>query len=496
MSKTPSTIAVEDPARGTTIASPPVIGRAAVQALTARARAAQAGWWAAGFRGRAAVLRELRRRLLREDERIIKTICAETGKPYDDALWELSVAVENLTFWTRHAERYLADEKVPARSLLTIGKRVRVRYEPLGLVGVIGPWNYPLVNAFCDCVPPLMAGNAVILKPSEVTPLTSLLMAELLADCGLPDGVFSVATGGAATGEAVVDAADSVMFTGSPRTGRAVMERAMQTMTPVALELGGKDAMIVCADADLDRAANGAAYYGLLNAGQICVSVERVYVEAPVHDEFVAKLVANVRTLRQGPPAGPGAVDVGAITFPPQIDIVEEHVHDAVEKGACVEVGGRRRSGQGRFYQPTVLTGVTHEMRCMREETYGPTIPVMRVADVDEAVRLANDSDYGLQASVWTRDLDKGEAIARRIEAGAVCINDAMTNNLAFGAPMGGWKGSGVGHRNGAGGIRKYCRAQTVMTTRVAPRRDAHMFPYARWRAQLVRRLLKLLYGQ
>jgi len=490
------TIDVEDPARGEIIGSVPVLDAQAVQALAARARMAQVGWAASGFGARAEVLHRARRWLMANSERMIATICQETGKTYEDAQLEVGIAAQSFAFWAKASAKYLADEKVSALSPLTLGKRVMVRYEPVGVVGVIGPWNYPLVNAFCDCVPALMAGNAVILKPSEVTPLTALLTAEMLTEAGMPADVFSVATGDGETGGAIVDVCDYVMFTGSTRTGKAVMKRAAETLTPVSLELGGKDPMIVCADANLDRAANAAAYYGLLNSGQVCISVERVYVERSVHDEFVRKLVDNVRALRQGVPEGPGTVEVGALTFAPQIDIIDAHVSDAVERGATVEIGGHRGSGPGRFYEPTVLTGVTHEMRCMREETFGPTIPVMAVDDVDDAVRMANDSEYGLQASVWTRDVAKGRAIARRVEAGAVVVNDALTNYAAMGAPMGGWKTSGVGSRHGAYGIRKYCKTQTIMSQRFAPKKDLNMFPYSAKRTKLLARIVKAAYGR
>jgi acyl-CoA reductase-like NAD-dependent aldehyde dehydrogenase len=490
------TIDVEDPARGTTIASIAVLDERAVQELAARGRMAQVGWSASGFAARARVFDAARRWLMVNSERMIETICSETGKTFEDAQLEVGVAAQSFAFWAKSAPKYLADEPVSALSPLTVGKKVMVRYEPVGLVGVIGPWNYPLVNAFCDCVPALMAGNAVILKPSEVTPLTALLTAEMLTEAGMPVDVFGVATGDGETGGALVDAADYVMFTGSTKTGRAVMRRAADTLTPVSLELGGKDPMIVCADADLDRAANAAAYYGLMNSGQVCISVERVYVEQGVHDEFVRKLVDNVRELRQGVPGGPGTVEVGALTFAPQIDIVDAHVRDAVEQGARVEIGGHRGAGPGRFYEPTVLTGVTHQMRCMREETFGPTIPVMAVADIDEAVRMANDSEYGLQASVWTKDVAKGQQLARRVEAGAVVVNDALTNYGAMGAPMGGWKSSGVGTRHGAHGIRKYCKTQTIMSQRFAPKKDPNMFPYKPWRSKLLGRLVKTIYGR
>ena len=338
-----------------------------------------------------------------------------------------------------------------------------VRYAPLGVIGVIGPWNYPLNNSFGDCIPALAAGNSVVMKPSEITPLTSLLMAEMLAESGIPENVFQVATGRGETGAALIDEVDFVMFTGSVATGKKVMAQAAQTLTPVSLELGGKDPMIVLADADLERATNAAISYGLNNSGQVCISVERIYVEESVHDEFVDKLTEKVRGLRQGPPGEPGTVDVGAIIFPPQMEIIEAHVRDAVEKGAKVVTGGEPGAGPGRFYPPTILTDVDHSMSCMVEETFGPTLPVMKVADAERAIELANEGPYGLQASVWTRDEQRGEEVARRVEAGSVCVNDAQVNYAALELPMGGWKESGLGSRHGKDGIRKYTRRQSLM---------------------------------
>jgi acyl-CoA reductase-like NAD-dependent aldehyde dehydrogenase len=457
----------------------------------------QRGWQALGFEGRAQVFHAARRWLFEHSERMIQTICSETGKTYEDAEAELALAAGSFSFWARHAARYLADEKLRSTSPLAPGRRVLVRYSPVGVVGVIGPWNYPLANSFCDCVPALMAGNAVVLKPSEVTPLTSLVVAEMMDACGTPPGVFAVVTGARETGEALIDGVDFVMFTGSTATGRRVMERAARTLTPVSLELGGKDPMIVLADADLERAANAAATYAMNNSGQVCISVERVYVEAPVYDEFVSKVTEQVSQLRQGPPGGPGEVEVGAVTAPAQVEIIERHVLDATERGASVLVGGhRRQTGRGRFFEPTVLVGVDHSMAAMREETFGPTLPIMRVADAEEAIRLANDSPYGLQASVFTRDMKRAEQIARRIEAGAVTINDSQVNYAVFNAPMGGWKQSGIGVRHGPSGIRKYCRTQTILFLSRAPKRDLHMFPNRRWRSKLLARLVKLIYGR
>jgi acyl-CoA reductase-like NAD-dependent aldehyde dehydrogenase len=341
-----------------------------------------------------------------------------------------------------------------------------------------------------------MAGNSVILKPSEVTPLSSLLIAEMLKECGIPDGVFQVATGDGQTGAALIAEVDCVMFTGSSRTGKAVMKAAADVLVPCYLELGGKDPMIVCADANVDRAANAAAFWSMNNAGQVCISVERCYVEAPIYDEFVQKVTENVRSLRQGVPTGVGTVDVGAVIFPPQLDIVEDHVRDAVAKGAKILTGGHARSGAGRFFEPTVLVDVDHTMKCMQEETFGPTLPIMKIANAEEGVRLANDSEYGLQASVWTGDTDKGEALARRIEAGVVCVNDAQVNYTALNLPMGGWKTSGLGTRHGSAGIRKYTKVQSLLVTKRALKREPFMFPYKARQTMILRRFFKLLYGR
>ena len=371
-----------------------------------------------------------------------------------------------------------------------------VRYRPVGVVGVIGPWNYPLVNSVGDAIPALAAGNAVVVKPSEVTPLTSLLFAQCLVESGVPADVFQVASGGPETGEALIDAVDMIMFTGSTRTGRKVMERAAKTLTPVSLELGGKDPMIVLADADLERAANAAVYYSMQNGGQTCISIERVYVEAPIYDEFVTRVTEKTKALRQGVPNGPGTVDVGAMPFPPQLEIVEKHVQQARDAGARVTAGGHARRGLGRFYEPTVIADVDHSMTAMREETFGPTLPVMKVADEEEAIKYANDSPYGLGAAVFTKDLARGQRVARRIEAGAVCINDAALNYLALELPMGGWKESGLGVRHGPAGLKKYTRQQAIMTTRFALRREIHYFPYNKRVTALLERGIKLFWGR
>jgi acyl-CoA reductase-like NAD-dependent aldehyde dehydrogenase len=492
-------IPVENPATGQIVASVPDLDAAAVADMAARARAAQPNWEAFGFEARGRILLRAQKWLIDNSERVIDTIISETGKTYEDAEFaEIAYAANAFGFWAKEAPKYLGDERVKSAQIMLKGKKLILRYRPLGLVGVIGPWNYPLTNSFGDCIPALAAGNSVILKPSEVTPLTSMVLAEGLRECGLPDGVFQVATGRGGTGAALIEHVDMIMFTGSTRTGRKVAEEAAKRLIPCSLELGGKDPMIVLSDADLERAANIAVYYSMQNAGQTCISIERVYVEAPVYDEFVGKVTEKVRALRVGAPKGPGSVDVGAITFPPQLDTIKEHVSDAIDKGARVLTGGNSVEGvSGRFYQPTVLVDVDHTMKAMTEETFGPTLPIMKVADADEAVRLANESPYGLGASVFTRDTERGEAIARRLEAGAANVNDALVNYTALELPMGGAKASGLGSRHAAGGIRKYCSQQAiVITPRIAMKREVHMFPYKARTTRMISRFFKFMYGR
>jgi acyl-CoA reductase-like NAD-dependent aldehyde dehydrogenase len=492
------TIPVENPATGDVIGTIPVLGAEQIKDMARRARAAQPQWEAIGFEGRGRVLRRAQKWMLDHADQVIETVVSETGKTYEDAqLADLGYTVTALGFWSKEGPKYLKDERVPSwKNPIAAGKKLVIRYAPIGVVGVIGPWNYPIANSFGDCIPALMAGNAVILKPSEVTPLSSLLMIDMMRECGLPEDVFGVATGDGSTGAALIGEVDCVMFTGSSRTGKAVMKAAADALVPCYLELGGKDPMIVCADANLERAANAAAFYSMNNGGQVCISVERCYVEEPIYDQFVAKVTENVRGLRQGVPTDVGTVDVGAVIFPPQLDIVDEHVRDAVEKGAKVLTGGHAKRDGGRFFEPTVLVDVDHSMKLMQEETFGPTLPIMKIANAEEGVRLANDSTYGLQASVWTGDVERGEALARRIEAGVVCVNDAQINYTALNLPMGGWKASGLGTRHGANGIRKYTKIQSLLVTRRALKRELFMFPYTARSTMLLRRMFKVLYGR
>jgi acyl-CoA reductase-like NAD-dependent aldehyde dehydrogenase len=494
-------ITVINPGTGAQIATVPDLDADTVAELAKRARAAQIGWDAYGFEGRAAVLRRMQKWLMDNADRVTETIVSETGKTYEDArLAEIAYGGGAFGFWAKNAEKYLEDERVSSAAVAVKGKKLILRHRPLGLIGVIGPWNYPLINSFGDCIPALAAGNSVILKPSEVTPLTSMLLAEGLRESGLPADVLQIATGRGETGAALIEQVDMIMFTGSTKTGRKVAEAAARRLIPASLELGGKDPMVVLRDADIERAANTAVWGSMMNAGQTCISIERAYVEAPVYDEFVAKVSEKVRALRQGESGAPGSVDVGAVTFPPQLDVIEDHVSDAVAKGARVLVGGKRggEGSGGDFFEPTVLVDVDHTMKCMTEETFGPTLPIMKVADEEEAVRLANDSIYGLAGSVFGRDTAHAESVARRLDTGAVCVNDAIVNYFAMELPMGGAKASGLGSRHGAGGIRKYCSQQAILVTprALARKKDLTMFPYKARTSKLLAGAFKFLYGR
>ena len=496
--RTTPVMTVENPATGQAVGEVPSLGRDETLELVRRARAAQPDWAALGFRGRGDLLRDMRKWLVDNRKRAIRTLCDENGKTYEDAQLELLYCADALGFWAKRAPKWLADERERPHSPLLYGRKLINRYVPYGVVGVIGPWNYPLINNFGDAIPALMAGNSVVLKPASITPMSSMLMAEGMREVGVPDGAFLVATGsGGTVGSALVESVDMVHFTGSTEVGRRLMEQGAKRLLPVTLELGGKDPMVVLRGANLERAANAAVWGALQNGGQTCISIERVYVEGDAYEPFVAKVVEKVKRLRQGAPAGPGQIDVGAITSPEQLEVIEEHLRDAVEKGARIETGGALRPGNGRFFEPTVLTNVDHSMKIMREETFGPTLPIMRVRDEEEAVRLANDSSMGLDSSVFADDQTHAEDVARRIEAGAVVVNDALTNYLAMEIPIGGIKESGVGARHGKVGIQKYCKRQNLVVTRLGLlNREVYYFPYTRAAAKLTDTMIVAMFGR
>jgi acyl-CoA reductase-like NAD-dependent aldehyde dehydrogenase len=434
-----------------------------VESIAAGLRTAQREWERRGAKGRAKAMARFAVWLGDHRDEIEQLLIAETGKSSTDAAQEVPLLIMILSYVIKVMDKALAPETRPAALPLMAIKKITVHYRPRPVVGVIAPWNYPVANALMDAIGALAAGCAVLLKPSEQTPLTAELLRQGWQASGGPD-VFAVVQGAREVAEAVIDNSDYIQFTGSTATGRKVAERAARRLVPVSLELGGKDPMIVCEDADIDLAAHAAVWGAMFNAGQTCVSVERVYVLEAVYDKFVAAVVRDVQALQMG--TGEGK-HFGALISDQQLAITERHVAEAVAAGARALTGGERATGPGSFYPPTVLVDVDHSMACMTEETFGPTLPIMKVASVDEAIRLANDSVYGLSASVFSSDAGRAKDIAVQLDCGAVNINDVIANLMCTTAPMGGWKTSGIGARfGGLDGIRKFCRQEAV----VAPR--------------------------
>jgi acyl-CoA reductase-like NAD-dependent aldehyde dehydrogenase len=487
-------IEVHCPADGRLVGAVPNATAAEVHAVAVELRGAQPAWEDLGPDGRAVHLRAWRDWFLDNERRLGEMVQDETGKAWNDAAMEPMLGIDLINYFAKHAVEFLAPRKVAPHGPAGAAKRLRVSFRPYPLVGLITPWNGPIGNPMLDVVGALLAGAAVLSKPSEFTPLSwTEAVRGWREDIGAPP-ILACVTGDGITGAAVVDVVDMVMFTGSARTGRKIAARAGERLIPCSLELGGKDAMIVLADADIDRAASAATWGSMLNAGQACVSVERVYVEAPVYDEFVAKVTARVEGLRVGmdEPGSFGA-DIGAIATPAQLELIEAHVADALAKGARLATGGRRRD-HGLFFEPAVLVDVDHTMDCMRHETFGPTLPIMKVADEEEAVRLANDSPYGLSASLFTRDAERAERIAGRLEAGAVNINNVLTNFMQLPLPMGGWKESGLGTRlGGANALLKFCRPQARVSERLNLPAEPYWYPVSRRKAVLQARFMRLL---
>ncbi|MGH9795432.1 MAG: aldehyde dehydrogenase family protein [Candidatus Acidiferrales bacterium] len=455
-----------DAATGEVVARFDATPLASLPEFVARAGAAQTQWAERSLRERARAIGGLRDAIYQRRSEIAAAVTREVGKPRIEALFaDVTVALDTAAYYSRpgRVARLLRPQRVPHHNLAVKAKRGEMRFEPYGIVAIISPWNYPVAIPFGQIVPALIAGNAVILKPSEFTPYCGAPIAEICRVAGLPDGLAQVIQGGGDVGAALVESEGiaKVIFTGSVATGRRVAESCARRLVPSVLELGGKDAMLVLADADLEVASSAAVWGGFTNCGQACLSVERIYVEQPVAERFTELCVAKARKLKLGPGGDPGT-DIGPMIRAQQIERVERQLRDAVERGARILTGGRRSPLGGNFFEPTVVAGVEHSMELMREETFGPVIALCPVADAGEAVRLANDAQFGLGASVWTGDAQRGRQIASQLNAGAVMVNDVIS---AFGiceAPHGGRGASGWGRTHSRLGLLEMVQVKYV----------------------------------
>ena len=486
-----------DPATGAEVGRAPLCSRGEVERAVGRARAAQKSWAALSYRERALVVLRARQIALQEMEEIAGLIARESGKPVAEAVaMEIVPTLDLMRYFARQTARLLRDEKIDLGQYKLLGRSSRVVYKPLGVVGIISPWNFPWAIPAGEVVMALMAGNAAVLKPSELTPLTGLKLADVFGRAGLPEGLLEVVTGDGSTGAALVEAGvDKIMFTGSVATGRRVAEAAARLLTPVVLELGGKDPMVVFEDAELSSAASAAVWGAFANSGQACASVERCYVHESVAEAFTSRVVELTRRLRQDLGTAEAGADVGAMSSERQLLTVEEHVKEAVARGARVLAGGGRAASEqlarGYFFEPTVLANVDHTMRLMREETFGPVLPLMTFKTEDEAVALANDSVFGLTASVWTRDLARGRRVAERVEAGTVMINEVLYTHGLAQTPWGGVKQSGLGRTHGRLGLLEMVAPRHVHTNRLARFPDLWWFNYTPEAAALFRGLAR-----
>lgn len=457
------------PFTGEVVREVPVGREADVNEALRRAHEAQNAWAQLGFGARGRIFLRYHDLVLDRQDELLDMIQIETGKARKHAFEEVADLAIVSRYYALHAEEHLRPRK---RMGALPGLTATWEYHhPLGVIGFISPWNYPLSLAMTDAIPALLAGNAVVLKPDQQTPFTALLGVDLLYQAGLPEGLFQVVTGrGRELGQPLIQGSNYICFTGSTQTGRTIARQAGESLINCSLELGGKNPMVVMEDADIDRTVEGALRACFANAGQLCISIERMYVHRKIADRFLGRFAARARDLRVGA-SFDYDVDVGSLVSKDQLDKVQHHVEDAVARGATVLAGGKARPDIGPyFFEPTILTDVTEKMSVHKEETFGPLVSVYPFETVDEVVAMANATAYGLNASIWAGSTDRARRLATRIQAGTVNINEAYAATWAsVDAPMGGFKDSGLGRRHGAQGIQKYTEAQTVSVQRLLP---------------------------
>ncbi len=459
----------------------------------AKARQAYSSWHRLSYRARANHLLEVRRKLIKNLDEIVDLIVEETGKVSTEAIVnEILVTCELMSYYARRGEGFLRTQRVPVG--IAIHKWAEVRYQPLGVVAVISPWNYPFVLTMGPVATALFAGNTVVLKPSEVTPRVGVAIGRLFASMDEFADIVQVVTGGGKVGQALItQPVDKIAFTGSVQTGKSVMKAAADNLTPVLLELGGKDAMIVLADADLDRAAAGAVWGAFTNCGQTCMAVERVYVLEDVYEPFLNKVVEITNKVREG--QGDSA-DIGALTYERQYDIVQHQLEDALQTGAKVLAGGNSmRVGTRKSISPTVLVEVSPDTEMMQQETFGPLLPITKVSNIEEAIQLANQSSFGLSASVWGKNKKTIQQVVYELKAGSVSVNDVMISYAIPSLPFGGVGASGFGRTHGREGLLEFCAVKAVAHDWLGLKREPHWLPLPRWLGKTAKLYLKARYG-
>ncbi len=476
-SKAENEIISYNPATGAEFGRVESASAEAVAIAVENSRLAFQTWRKTSFATRKRFVMKAREIILDELDEIALLISNESGKPIAEALsMEIAPVLDLMQHFARNAEKLLKPRKINIGLYGLLGRTSKIVYQPLGVVGIIPAWNYPFSIPLGETVMALMAGNTVVLKPSELTPFIGLKIGEIFQKAGIPENVVQIVSGAGATGAALVEAApDKIMFTGSVATGKRIAEAAAKNLTSVVLELGGKDAMVVFADANLELAADGAVWGAFCNSGQSCSSVERLYVEESVAEKLTNLIVEKTKRIKQGR-GDDETVSIGAMSSQRQLEIVKDHVADFEKAGAKILIGGKSK---GLFFEPTVISGATNEMRAMQEETFGPTLPIAVFRTEAEAIKLANDSEFGLTASVWTKDLKKGKRVAEQIEAGSVCVNEVLYTHGIGQTPWGGFKNSGRGRTHGIEGLMELVQPQHIHINRLAILPNAWWMPYS-----------------
>ena len=462
-----------------------------VKSAMQRSRDTQKHWSKTSITERCELMHDLIDVIMENQDYIMQVVMDETGKPIQEAMsMEIYSAIDSLAFYAKRAPKWLKDESRSMHGPMQFLKKTKVAFKPRGVIGVITPWNGPFILSINPAIQAVLAGNSVIIKPSEVTPKSGMLVEEMFKKADAPDNLVQVLIGDGQVGADLIDLKpDKVSFTGSIKTGKLIAKQCGESLIPFSLELGGKDAMIVCDDADVEDAAKGAVIGSCMNAGQYCCGTERIYVQESIYESFLEKVVEYTKDLKQ---SDDKYADVGPTFWDKQIDIIEDHIEDAKSKGAKILIGGKRNPNfDGLYFEPTVIVDVTHDMKIMTDETFGPIISIMKVSSEDEAIRLANDSFYGLNGNVWTKDIPKGEKIAKSIETGACSINDMAMSYGVNEAPFGGVKNSGLGSVNGKEGLRSYAHAMPL----IIGKKPAALYPYNEKSFNQMKGALKIFWG-